>query len=124
MATRERIADRERLDVTNVVEDIATRAAERATDDVRFDVNADDIALRLTDSLERYAEAVARRARDSAIRRRDRRSFDRRSFDREDYEDASADLADAITNLAECIATDTVRLAERTTRRADVRARR
>jgi hypothetical protein len=124
MATRERIADRERLDVTNVVEDIAARAAERATDDVRFDVNAGDIALRLTDSLERYAEAVARRARDSAIRRRDRRSFDRRSFDREDYEDASADLADAITNLAECIATDTIRLSERVARRADVRARR
>jgi hypothetical protein len=76
MATRERIADRERLDVTNVVEDIAARAAERATDDVRLDVNADDIALRLTDSLERYAEAVARRARDSALRRRER-AFDR-----------------------------------------------
>jgi hypothetical protein len=123
MATRERIADRERLDVTNVVEDIAARAAERATDDVRLDVNADDIALRLTDSLERYAEAVARRARDSALRRRER-AFDRRSFDRADYEDASADLADAITNLAECIAADTIRLSERSARRADIRVRR
>jgi len=124
MATRERIDNRDRLDVTNVVEDIAARAAERATDDVRLDVNADDVALRLTDSLERYAESVARRAKDSAVRRRDRRVFDRRSFDREDYEDASADLADAITNLAECIAADTVRLTERNARRADTRVRR